>query len=104
MSGLAVGARNSQSASVGVAYQAGLHFIRGCADVVLDESAERTGVKNALVKMGNRTDVNLVSMSIGTPFGSSVLLEGCNYANNKGKMLFAAAGTSTGLTSWWVVI
>jgi serine protease len=104
MSGLAVGPRNAQNATTGVAYQAGLHLIRACADVVLDESAERTGVKNALVKMGDRTDVNIVSMSIGTPFGSSVLLDGCNYANNKGKMLFAAAGTSTGLTSWWGVI
>ncbi len=104
MSGLAVGPRNTLNASSGVAYQAGLHFIRGCSDVVLDESAERTAVKNALVRMGDRTDLNIVSMSIGTPFGSSVLLDGCNYANNKGKILFAAAGTSTSFTSWYGVI
>jgi hypothetical protein len=104
MSGLAVGPRNSLNSSTGVAYQAGLHFIRACNDVVLDESAERTAVKNALVRMGNRTDLNIISMSIGTPFGSSVLLDGCNYANNKGKMIFAAAGTSTGFTSWYGVI
>ena len=104
MSGLAAGPRNSGNATTGVAYKSNLHFIRACEDVVLDGSSEKTGVKNALVKMGNKVDVRIVSMSIGTPFSSSILEDGVNYANNKGKMVFAAAGTSYSWTSWWGVI
>ncbi|MEI7669864.1 MAG: S8 family serine peptidase, partial [Pseudomonadota bacterium] len=104
MCGLAAGPRNDMNATCGVAYKSNLFFIRGCNDVVLDESNEKLGVKNALVKMGNRADVKVVSMSVGTPFSSSVLLDGVNYAFNKGKMLFAAAGTSFSWTSWWGVI
>ena len=104
MSGLAVGPRNSLNASTGIAYKANLHFIRACNDVVLDASSERTGVKNALVRMGDRSDVKIISMSIGTPFSYSVLQDGANYANNKGKLIFAAAGTSFSWTSWWGVI
>lgn len=104
MSGLAVGPRNSSNATTGVAYKSNLHFIRACEDVVLDGSSEKTGVKNALVRMGNKTDVRIVSMSVGTPFSSSILEDGVNYANNKGKLIFAAAGTSYSWTSWWGVI
>lgn len=104
MSGLAVGPRNNMNASTGVAYKASLHFIRGCEDVVLDKSSERTGVKNALVQMGDNSTIKIISMSIGTPFYSSVLEDGCIYAYNKGKMIFAAAGTSFSWTSWWGVV
>lgn len=104
MSGIAVGPRNNLNASTGVAYKANLHFIRACNDVVLDASAERTAVKNALVRMGDRSAVRIISMSIGTPFSSGVLSDGVNYAHNKGKMIFAAAGTSFSWTSWWGVI
>jgi hypothetical protein len=104
MSGLAVGPRNNSNATTGVAYKSNLHFIRACADVVLDESAEQTGLKNALVKMGDRDAVRIVSMSIGTPFYSSVIYDGVVYAYNKGKMLVAAAGTSYSWLSWWGVV
>ena len=104
MSGLAAGPRNTLGATTGVAYKSSLHFIRGCEDVVLDRSVERTGVKNALVKMGNRTDVKVISMSIGNPFYSSVLEDGVNYAWGMGKMMMAAAGTSFSWTSWWGVV
>jgi subtilisin family serine protease len=43
-------------------------------------------------------------MSVGTPFYSSALLDGVTYAYAKGKLIFAAAGTSFALTSWWGVI
>ena len=49
-------------------------------------------------------DVKIISMSIGTPFSSSVLKDGVDYAYNKGKMIFAAAGTSYSWTSWWGVV
>jgi len=104
MCGLAAGARNALGATTGVAYKSNLHFIRACQDVVLDLSSERTGLKNALIRMGNRPDVKVVSMSIGTPFYSSVIEDGVNYAWGMGKMLMAAAGTSFDLTSWWGVV
>lgn len=104
MSGLAVAPRNDQNAITGVAYKASLHFIHGCEDVVLDKASEKTGLKNALIRMGDDIDVKIVSMSIGAPFASGVIKDGVTYANNKGKMLFAAAGTSSGWTSWWGVV
>jgi len=104
MSGAAVGPRNNVNATTGVAYKSNLHFIRGCQDVVLNQSSERTGVKNALVQMGNNNSLHIVSLSVGTPFSSSVLQDGAVYAYNKGKMLFAAAGTSYSLLSWWGVV
>lgn len=104
MSGLAAGPRNNLNSSTGVAYRANLHFIRACDDVVLDKSSEKTAVKNALIRMGNRSDIKIISMSIGTPFSSGVLEDGVNYANNLGKLIFAAAGTSFNWTSWWGVI
>ena len=104
MSGLAAGPRNAQNATTGVAYKSSLYFVRGCEDVVLDLSSELSGVKNALVKLGKDKHTKIISMSIGTPFYSSVLYDGVSFAYNKGKMMFAAAGTSFGWTSWWGVI
>ena len=104
MAALAVGPRNNVGAASGVAYKSGLHFIRAAEDVVLDLSSEISAVKNAFVRMGNRQSVKIISLSMGTPFGSSVLKDGVDYAYGKGKIIFAAAGTSFGLTSWWGVI
>jgi serine protease len=104
MTGLAAGPRNDQDAVTGVAYKASLHFIHACEDVVLDQSAEKTGVKNALIRMGDIADVKIVSMSVGSPFASNVLKDGCIYAYNNGKMLLAAAGTSFSWTTWWGVV
>lgn len=104
MAGLAVGPRNNQLASTGVAYKSNLFFVRCCNDVVLDGSSERTATKNALVAMGNTASVKVISMSVGSPFGSSVLLDGLNYAHNMGKLVMAAAGTSFSWTSWWGVV
>ncbi|MFM2207353.1 MAG: hypothetical protein RL213_1328 [Bacteroidota bacterium] len=104
MCATAAGPRNAQNATTGIAYQSGLHFIRGCEDVVLDLSSELSGAKKALVKMGNLPDIRVISMSIGTPLSSSVLRDGVLYAYNKGKLIMAAAGTSFSWTSWWGVI
>jgi serine protease len=104
MSGLAAGPRNGQDATTGIAYKSGLYFIRGCDDVVLDESAELSGVRSALVRLGKVNSVKIISMSIGTPFYSYALYDGVTYAYGRGKMLIAAAGTSFSWTSWWGVI
>nr|MDQ3100208.1 S8 family serine peptidase [Bacteroidota bacterium] len=68
MSALATAPRNNAGATTGVAYKSGLHFIRACQDVVLNESSERTAVKNAMIAMGNNGSIRIISMSIGTPF------------------------------------
>lgn len=104
MCGVAAGPRNGQNATTGVAYKSSLHFIRACNDVVLDQSSELTGTKNALTRMGNLNNIKVISMSIGTPFSSSALRDGVTYAYNKGKLIMAAAGTSFSATSWWGVI
>ena len=54
--------------------------------------------------MGDLNDIKIISMSIGTPFSSGTLKDGVTYAYNKGKLIFAAAGTSFSWTSWWGVI
>ncbi len=104
MSGLAVGPRNALGATTGVAYRSSLHFIRASEDVMLNLSGERTGVKNALIQMGDHAEVRIVSLSLGTPFYSGTLYDGVAYAHNLGKMIFAAAGTSFSWTSWWGVV
>jgi subtilisin family serine protease len=104
MSSLAAGPRNNVASTTGVAYNANLKFYRAAEDVVLDRADERTGVKNAMVALGDDTNVKIISMSMGTPFSSGTLEDGVNYAYNKGKLIFCAAGTSFSWTSWWGVI
>jgi hypothetical protein len=104
MAGLATAPRSSDGNSVGVAYKANLISIRAVADVVISTSNERVGVRDALYLAANRSDVQIVSMSIGTPFYSSTVADGIYYAYNQGLMLFAAAGTSFSWTSWFGVI
>ena len=104
MSGLAAAPRGTDGNSVGVAYKSNLISVRAVADVVISSSNERAGVRDALYLAANRNDVDIVSMSIGTPFYSSTVADGIYYAYNNGLMLFAAAGTSLSWTSWVGVI
>ncbi len=99
-----IAAPNGYYSSVGVAYKANLIAIRATSDVFLSNSREKNGVKDALVIAGNRSDVKIISMSIGTPFWSSTVADGVYYAYNRGKLIFAAAGTSTTWTTWAGVI
>lgn len=104
MAGLIAAPRNSTGAVIGTAYQSSLVAIRATQDVVVNTSNEKNGVKNALITAGNRSDVKIVSMSIGDVFYSSTVADGIYYAYNNGKLLMAAAGTSLSWTSWWGVI
>jgi hypothetical protein len=103
MAGLAAGPRNAQNATTGVAYKANLHFIRGCDDVVLDASAELSGVKNALIRMGDLNDIKIISMSIGTPFSSGTLKMGFSMHTTR-QTIFWLQGHPSSWTSWWGVI
>jgi hypothetical protein len=99
-----VGAPNYASQFIGVAYECNLISYRGTEDVVLDGYHERNGVANALKALGNRSDVKIISMSIGYPWSIGKIEDAVKYAYSKGKLIFAAGGTSTEFTNWYGVI
>jgi hypothetical protein len=90
--------------AIGGAHKANLFTVHAANDVFLNSSEEKLAVKNAYVYLANKSSVKIISMSMGTPFYSSVLLDAVTYANSMGKLLFAAAGTSTYYTSGLGVI
>ncbi|GAB5398675.1 MAG: hypothetical protein Aureis2KO_02600 [Aureisphaera sp.] len=96
--------RNNDQQALGVAYNCNLVSYRGTADVVLNDYHERKGVSNALKALANRSDVKIISMSIGYPWSIGNVRDAVRYAHNRGKLLFAAGGTSTSWTNWYPVI
>ncbi|MCR9250257.1 MAG: S8/S53 family peptidase [bacterium] len=104
MAGTIVAPRTSSGSIVGVAYNANMAAVRGTSDVVINGGREKDGVSDALVLLGNRSDVRVISMSIGDVFSSGQVKDAVRYAYGKGKMIIAAAGTSLTWTSWWGVI
>ncbi len=104
MAGLATAPWGTDGNSVGVAYQSNLVSVRAVEDVIINTSNEKDGVKNALKLAGNKSYVDIVSMSLGDVFYSGTVADGIYYAYNRGKLIFAAAGTSTSFTSWYGVI
>jgi subtilisin family serine protease len=104
MSGVVASPRNTVGNAVGVAYNASLISVRGTSDVIVNSGNEKDGVADALVLLGRRSDVKIISMSIGDLFYNSKVADAIRYANNRGKLIFAAAGTSTTFTNWVGVI
>lgn len=104
MAGFAAAPRGNDGNAVGVAYKADLMTVRAVEDVVISNGNERNGVRDALFLAGNRSDVRIISMSIGSPFSSGTVEDGIYYAYNRDKMIVAAAGTSLTWTSWYGVI
>lgn len=104
MSGTAAAPWSTDGNALGVAYNADLVSIRAVEDVIISSGNEKRGVRDALKYAGNRGDIDIVSMSIGTPFYSSTVADGVNYAYNRGVLIFSAAGTSLTWTSWYGVI
>lgn len=104
MASFATAPRAYNGTPAGVAYKSNLLAIRATSDVVVNYWREKEGVADALYIAGNRSDVKVISMSIGDIFWSSTVADGIYYANNKGKLIFAAAGTSTSWTNWYGVI
>jgi subtilisin family serine protease len=101
MAGAAGSPRNAGGGAVGVAYNANLMTVRAGVDVFIDESREAKGVADAFVLAGNTASANIVSMSMGRITSSSQITDGVNYAYNKGKLIFCAAGTSFGWSAGW---
>ncbi len=104
MAGMATAPRGTDGNSVGVAYKANLLSIRGTGDVLVNSSNEKNGVRDGLKLAANRSDVKIISMSIGDVFYSGTVADGVYYAYNRGKLMLAAAGTSTSVTNWVGVV
>lgn len=104
MSAVATAPRNNNNLPMGVAYNANLVSYRAVENVLIDDYHEKKGVGDALKALGNRSDVKIISMSIGNIFSSSRVSDGVKYAYNRGKLIMAAGGTSTTFTNWAGVI
>ncbi|MEO0339623.1 MAG: S8 family serine peptidase, partial [Bacteroidota bacterium] len=104
MAGLAVAPKGFNKTIVGSAYGANLVALRVTSDVIVNTSDEKRGVADGLTYSANRSDVKVISMSIGDVFSSSRVADAVRYAHGRGKLIFAAAGTSLSWTSWWGVI
>lgn len=94
MAGLCAAPRGTDGNATGVAYNAGLVTVRAASDVFLSASREFKGVADAYTLLGNRTDIKISSMSLGTILSSSQVSDAIKYAYGKGKLMFCAAGTS----------
>jgi subtilisin family serine protease len=105
MAGACAAPRGADGNAVGIAYNCNLVTCRAASDVFLDESREAKGVADAYTNAANRTDVKIISMSMGRITSSSQVSDAINYAYGKGKLMFCAAGTSFSWTaSWYGVI
>ncbi|WP_452602095.1 S8 family peptidase [Pontimicrobium sp. MEBiC06410] len=96
--------RNDNGMPVGVAYNANLVAYRATEDVLLNDYHERKGVSAALTQLANRSDVKIISMSIGYVWSIGNIKDAVKYAYSKNKLIFAAGGTSTSFTNGYGVI
>ena len=104
MASVATAPRNNDNLPVGVAYNANLVTYRAVKNVIIDDYHEKRGVSEALIALGKRSDVKVISMSIGSPFSIGRVKDAVRYAYGRGKMIVAAGGTSTSFTTWYGVI
>ena len=104
MAGIVGSPRNNVGTSVGVAYNANLVCVRAVEDVVISNSKEELGVAAALNLAASRSDIKIVSMSLGSIFSRSVIGDAIKAVRNAGKLPFCAAGTSTDFTTWFGVV
>lgn len=96
--------RNDNGMPVGVAYNSNLVAYRATEDVLLNDYHERKGVSDALTQLGRRSDVKIISMSIGYVWSIGNIKDAVKYAYSKNKLIFAAGGTSTSFTNGFGVI
>lgn len=104
MSAAAVAPRNNLGLPVGVAYTSNLVTYRASADVLLNGYHEQRGVARAITELGARTDVKIISMSMGYTFSVGRIKDAIKYAYDRGKLIFCAGGTSTSFTNFVGVI
>ncbi|MGI4875062.1 MAG: S8/S53 family peptidase [Janthinobacterium lividum] len=93
--------RGTVGAPIGIAYNASAVTVHASEDVYLDDSREIQGASDAFMLAAGRTDVRIISMSMGKLTSSSQLADAIQYAYNRGKLIFCAAGTSFSWTAGW---
>jgi len=98
MSAIATAPRNDNNLPLGVAYNSNLVMYRGVENAFIDTYHEINGAANAFKALGNRADVNIISMSLGTLITVSKIKDAVKYAYNKGKLIVTAGGSSTSYT------
>jgi len=101
MAGIVAGPLSGDGNAVGVAYKADLMTIRATHDVLINGN-EIIGVRKAITTAADNDDINIISMSIAMPptTSSGEITTAIKYAAIiKGKLIFAAAGTSFGFTT-----
>ncbi|NNL93813.1 MAG: S8 family serine peptidase [Saprospiraceae bacterium] len=103
MAGLAVGPKGFNNTPAGVAYKANLISYRCTEDVIINTTQEKDGVSDALFHAADTT-VHIISMSLGDLFFNGMVADAIAYAEGNGKLIFAAAGTSTFITNGFGVI
>ncbi len=101
MAGIIASPRNNLGASVGIAYDCNLISVRAVEDVLISNSYEELGVAAALNGAAARTDVKIVSISLGSIISRNVIGDAIKAIRNAGKLPFCAAGTSYSWTAWW---
>jgi subtilisin family serine protease len=105
MAGACAAPRGTDGNTCGIAYNCNLVTCRAGEDVLIDASREAKGVADAYVNAANRTDVKIISMSMGRLTSSGQIEDAIRYANGKGKLMFCAGGTSFSWSaSWYGVI
>ncbi|UOB18336.1 S8 family peptidase [Abyssalbus ytuae] len=104
MTSVAGAPRNDKGQTVGVAYNSNFVVYRAASNVVLDGYHEQKGVARAFTELGDRSDVDIISMSMGHIISVGRIEDAIKYAYSKGKLIFCAGGTSTSFTNFVGVI
>ncbi|MEZ4827175.1 MAG: S8 family serine peptidase [Bacteroidia bacterium] len=97
MAGIIAFPRNNNGGITGIAYKSSLVSYRVANGVIIDGTAEKQAVVDALTALGNRNDVRIISMSIGKYFEHQPITQAVKYAYGKGKLIFCAAGGGLGV-------
>jgi subtilisin family serine protease len=95
MAGAIAGPRGIDGNTAGIAYNSDLLSVHASDNVVILSTAAINGVTQAYVIGADDPAVKIISMSMGTIFSSGQIKDALNYAANKQKLMFCAAGTST---------
>lgn len=101
MAGILAAPRGTDGNVAGIAYNASLVSCRASEDVFIDAAREVKGVSDAFTEAGSRSDVKVISMSMGRITVSSQIKDAIQYAGGRGKLIFCAAGTSLPFTADW---
>jgi subtilisin family serine protease len=102
MSGALAAPRGTDGASAGIAYNSNLIVVHAAENVVILSPESVQGVTDAYLLGGDRADVKIISMSMGTIITVSQINDAIIYAYNKGKLMFCAAGTSNSSIPNWI--